>query len=92
LIKKEHSYEYGKHLLEFKLGELQRFSIGTNTKYLTMEIFKRLKVQVPPVELQEKFREVAARHNQSQKQLSVLLEESNALFASLSQRAFRGEL
>lgn len=86
------SYDYARFVLEQRLAELKRISKGTNTKYLTMELLNRIRIPVPPQELQHEF----ARRVQAVEKLKAAhrasLAELDALFASLQHRAFRGEL
>jgi restriction endonuclease S subunit len=86
------SYDYSRFVLEHRLTELKRISKGTNTKYLTMELLNRIRVPVPPIELQREFaRRVGAVEKLKAAQRASLA-ELDALFASLQHRAFRGEL
>jgi type I restriction enzyme S subunit len=59
---------------------------------LNMGLIKKAEVPVPPIDVQIRFREL----KQAVEERLVALEESRAqletLFASLQQRAFRGEL
>lgn len=90
--KRDYSYEYFKMMLELKLGELKHNSKGTNTKYLTMGIFERMFVPVPPAEKQRVFSGVVSKVNRYKYFQLSSSNESSALFNSLVQRAFRGEL
>jgi type I restriction enzyme S subunit len=86
------SYEYSRFVLEHRLAELKRISKGTGTKYLTLELLNRIRVPVPPQELQGEFaRRVGALENPRMAQ-RVALAELEGLFTSLQHRAFRGEL
>lgn len=86
------SYDYAQFVLEHRLVELKRISKGTNTKYLTMELLNRIRVPVPPAELQREF----ARHVTAVEALKTAqrasLSELDALFACLQHRAFNGDL
>jgi type I restriction enzyme S subunit len=86
------SYDYSQFVLEHRLTELKRISKGTNTKYLTMELLNRIRIPVPPIELQREFalRVTAVEKLKTAQRAS--LAELDALFASLQHRAFRGEL
>jgi type I restriction enzyme S subunit len=88
----KNSYEYAQFVLEHRLAVLKRISKGTNTKYLTMELLNRLVVPVPPEQLQREFthRLAAVEKLKSAHRASII--EMDALFASLQQRSFRGEL
>lgn len=86
------TYPFVQILLERKLKDLQRLSIGSSTQYLTMKILERLEFITPPSSLQNKFAERIQLINQQKQQAQVSLEKSEALFQSLLQRAFTGEL
>lgn len=60
--------------------------------HLTAIKLKGLKLPLPPIELQSNFIKVYGRYTKNVQGLNRLIGEANALFASLSQRAFRGEL
>jgi type I restriction enzyme S subunit len=87
-----HSYPYFKMVLESFLTELKRFSKGTNTKYLTMGIFNEMHVPVPPTRTQLQFDQIYNRTLDNKAKFDCSLQVSDDLFASLSQRAFQGEL
>lgn len=57
-----------------------------------MEEFREFKFIYPPKELQEKFDLLSYNILQQKKQLKQQLQQSEALFQSLLQRAFKGEL
>lgn len=86
------SYAYARVALESKLGELKRFSKGTNTKYLTMGLLETLKIQVPPVAVQKEFEAKLASVEELKKSKRASLAKMDELFACLQHRAFRGEL
>jgi type I restriction enzyme, S subunit len=71
---------------------LKGFESGTNQKYLNLSGIRKMKLVVPPLQLQQEF----ARRVEAIEQLKVTHRESlaqlDALFASLQHRAFRGEL
>jgi type I restriction enzyme S subunit len=86
------SYDYARFVLEQRLAELKRVSKGTNTKYLTMELLNRIRVPVPPQELQSDFARRIAAVDKLKSAHRASLAKLDALFASLQHRAFRGEL
>lgn len=88
----ELTYSFMKVALEKKLADLERLSIGSSTQYLTMQILKRLEFSVPPIQLQNQFAERIAIIEQQKQQAQSNLKKSEALFNSLLQRAFTGEL
>jgi len=92
-LQNEHnSYEYAQFVLEHRLAVLKRISKGTNTKYLTMELLNRILVPVPPEQLQREFARRLAAIEKLKAAHRDSIAETDALFASLQQRAFRGEL
>jgi type I restriction enzyme S subunit len=88
----EHSYEFARFALEYRLAELKRISKGTNTKYLTLELLNNISVPLPPPPLQQKFDVYASRIDKLTSQYRAHLAKLDELFASLEHRAFRGEL
>jgi type I restriction enzyme, S subunit len=86
------SYEYAQFVLNHRLAELKRISKGTNTKYLTLELLKRIRVPVPPVQLQNDYAGRVAAVESMKTAHRTSLSEVDMLFASLQYRAFRGEL
>ena len=86
------TYAYVRLVLEYLLGDLKRFSKGTNTKYLTMVILNRMPILVPPLDLQSRFAAVVESVEQQRASQRAHLAELDTLFASLQSRAFRGEL
>ena len=86
------SYFYMQKALDLRLNELKQSSRGTNTKYLTLTILKPIKIQLPNIEVQDKY-EAFCRSQETQRgRLTQAFEQSENLFNSLLQKAFRGEL
>ena len=86
------TYAYARLALEYLLGDLKRFSKGTNTKYLTMVILNRMPILVPPLDLQRRFAAVVESIEEQEASQRTHLTELDTLFASLQSRAFRGDL
>jgi len=86
------TYPFMQISLEKKLKDLQRLSIGSSTQYLTMKILGRLEFITPPIALQNQFAERIQLIEAQKQQAQLSLEKSEALFNSLLQRAFTGEL
>jgi len=59
---------------------------------LNLTIIKSLQIKLPPVELQNKFASVVEKVEATKVKYRESLSELEALYCSLSQRAFRGEL
>jgi type I restriction enzyme S subunit len=85
------SYLFYKLHLELKLKDLQKLSIGSSTKYLTMKIFERIEFLSPPLELQYQFAERVAVIEEQKAIAQKSFEKSESLFNSLLQKAFKGE-
>ncbi len=86
------TYEYARFALEYLLGDLKRFSKGTNTKYLTMVILNRMPILVPSISRQNRFASIVESVEAQKATQRQHLEELDTLFAALQQRAFNGEL
>ena len=86
------SYPFYKFALEYQLQNLKRFSKGSNTKYITMEIMERTLLPVPATELQIKFVGYFKKHGELNNKYAEQLTESERNFNSISQRAFAGQL
>lgn len=85
-------YRFVQRSLETMLGEMKRFSKGSNTKYLTMEIFRRMNICKPDIELQDLYIERAETLYAEIAKAENAASRYDNLFASLQHRAFRGEL
>jgi type I restriction enzyme S subunit len=88
LADSRNSYIYAKDCLEFKLKELKYVSKGSSTKYLTMGIFKKMKLLVPPIELQQEYSSKILKLRQSKKIMLSDLSICNALDASMRANFF----
>lgn len=88
-LKNGFSYPFMRQALENKLKLLQSSSIGSNTKYLTMGIFKRINFEIPSFKVQKKFENTSIKIDDIKKRM---LFQSNALetqFQALIQEAFK---
>ena len=81
-----------KSLFELNLRDLVKASSGSAQKNLLLSQMRRIKIVLPPLELQQEFskkikevQELKAKYEQS-------TAKANVLFNSLVQRAFNGEL
>jgi len=59
---------------------------------LNLTIIRRIKMKLPPVDLQNKFGETFEKYESLKSQYKQSLQELENLYGSLSQKAFRGEL
>lgn len=92
LINSKHSYRFYQYHLEYKLGQLKDGSKGANTRYLTKQFLDPILFLNPPVELQLKFAAIVEKVESIKAKKAQSLAELENLYASLSQRAFKGEL
>ena len=86
---------YVSRVLNSAGGRLQLVGAGRTTSGLNTISTSKVKevwVPVPPLPVQQKFEEIARRQDMTSRLLDADLKTSGELFASLSQRAFRGEL
>ncbi len=65
---------------------------GANTEGLTLDHLRRFPVMLPPSDLIERYDQVERKYRETNKAFATHIEHSDALFDSLAQRAFRGEL
>ena len=79
------STDYGKKIINSKLN-------GATTKSITKTALRDLDILYPPITLQTQFAERVAVIEAQKKQAQEALAKSEALFESLLQRAFKGEL
>jgi type I restriction enzyme S subunit len=59
---------------------------------LNLTIIRKIKLKLPPIELQNKFGEIFEKTEALKIQYQQSLQELENLYGSLSQRAFKGEL
>ena len=71
---------------------VQKSQYGQTKPGLNFDQIRRFKVTLPSVELQKRFVEITNRMNARLMKGRALMCDSEALFSSLQQRAFRGEL
>jgi type I restriction enzyme S subunit len=73
-------------------ARIQKDSTGTKVKHTSPKKIAEIKVGVPPLDLQHQFANIIKKIEQHQVRLCKHLTKLDTLFASLQQRAFRGEL
>lgn len=76
--------EFKKHI--FKNGR------GANIQNINQELLGNIKIQIPPITLQNQFAAHVAVIEAQKEQAQLALAKSEELFQSLLQRAFKGEL
>jgi type I restriction enzyme S subunit len=82
------------HVLFSSFFKQQLFnrSTGSTVKGVRSKELAQISVPLPPIELQNQFAQHIEAIEQQKQQAQASLEKSEALFNSLLQRAFKGEL
>ena len=83
---------YLMHALIRSRARLRALSTGSTHKTIYMRVAEQFRVLVPPLALQQEFAERIAAVDAQRRRLERSAERLDELFASLQQRAFRGEL
>ncbi|MBL7845114.1 MAG: restriction endonuclease subunit S [Cyclobacteriaceae bacterium] len=65
---------------------------GTTADNLNFDDVKKMKIKIPPLELQTQFAQIVEKTEALKTQYQQSLQELENLYGSLSQKAFRGEL
>jgi type I restriction enzyme S subunit len=65
---------------------------GANIQNISQQTLEKLKIIVPPIELQTQFAQIVEKTEALKTQYQQSLQELENLYGSLSQKAFRGEL
>lgn len=65
---------------------------GTTADNLNFDDIKKMKIKIPPIELQTQFAQIVEKTEALKTQYQQSLQELESLYGSLSQKAFRGEL
>ena len=65
---------------------------GAGQKHFNVGAYKKLKIALPPIELQNKFEEFVKQVDKLKSQMETSLKELEDNFNSLMQKAFKGEL
>ncbi len=73
-------------------GGLKKFMGAATISHLTGEKLKKMKLPIPPIELQNQFFNIVEKTEVLKTQYQNSLQELENLYGSLSQRAFKGEL
>ena len=92
LLNREHSYGFMQQAMELRLRELKRVSLGTGTKYLTLDILKKIKIPLPTSVLQAEFAKKVLEIREFQTKQAAGRQRLDDLFRSMLHRAFSGEL
>lgn len=89
---KSHYLEHILNLSNFKQRLLSLLSIGGAQKFLNLKSIGKIKIPLPPIELQAQFAQIVEKTEALKTQYQQSLQELENLYGSLSQRAFKGEL
>lgn len=73
-------------------GGLNKYMGAATISHLTGEKLKKMKLPIPPIELQTQFAQIVEKTETLKTQYQQSLQELENLYGSLSQKAFRGEL
>lgn len=73
-------------------GGLNKYMGAATISHLTGEKLKKMKLPIPPKELQTQFAKIVEKTEALKTQYQQSLQELDDLYGSLSQRAFRGEI
>jgi type I restriction enzyme S subunit len=79
-------------MLAVKAGLIKTETIQVTIAHFTAEKFKRLKIPLPPLPLQQKFAKVVEHVEGLKENVKKTKQNSEELFNSLMSKAFRGEL
>ena len=85
---------YLQHWLNSSLGKyiVEGITVEGTRKRFSLKEFKKIEIPVPPLPLQNQFAERVKAIEQQKQQAEESLRKSEALFNSLLQSAFKGEL
>jgi type I restriction enzyme S subunit len=89
---KEIEPHYGINVLQFFRRRIANDGASTTLPILKKSLFEKLTIPAPPISLQHAFSARVAEIDQLKAHYRAHLAKLDALFASLQQRAFRGEL
>ena len=84
-------YAFGHPAIQAEIGKRATGTSGS-MKNISKAKLMSMKMPLPPVKLQDEFAEIVLRHREHCLNQQAALQESNDLFSSLVQRAFKGEL
>ena len=91
LLNANHSYHFMQQALQLKLREFKRLSLGTNTKYLTLGILKKVMISLPDAEQQHEFAMRMIEATSLKGAQAASHRQLDALFQSLLHNAFNDQ-
>lgn len=72
--------------------QLDKLSVGSTVKHLSVIECKKIKIYVPPLDLQNQFASIVEKVEEEKTKLEASLKDMEDNFNSIMQRAFKGEL
>lgn len=85
-------YLFGSLKSNYLKNQIDRKVRGVAQKTLNLGDLKSLEIPFPPITIQKKFGTITQTIQKQKQQAKLLMEQSETLFQSLLQRAFKGEL
>ncbi len=73
-------------------GGLNKYMGAATISHLTGEKLKKMKLPIPPIQLQTQFAQIVEKTEALKTQYQQSLQELENMYGSLSQKAFKGEL
>lgn len=80
------------YYMKSKSDILNKMATGATIKYLSKKNFEKLNVEIPPIHIQQKFSSIVEQVEKMKEKLKISKKNSEDLFDSLIQKAFRGVL
>ena len=88
-LKKENSQLYFKHVLDILINIFKRKNVsGSSYLALTIEKFKKMKMIIPPIDLQNQFSEIVKQIDKQKFEIEKSLKETQELYESLMEEYF----
>ena len=88
-LKKENSQLYFKHVLDILINIFKRKNVsGSSYLALTIEKFKKMKMIIPPIDLQNQFSEIVKQIDKQKFEIEKSLKETQELYESLMEKYF----
>ncbi len=86
--------EYLLHILLYELEpeRIERVMVGATSKHINVKELRTMNIPVPPMETQEKFKDVIDQICALRLKFNIHFDKHNDLFNSLTQKAFSGAL
>ena len=88
-LKKESSKVYFKYVLDILIDIFKRKNVsGSSYSALTIEKFKKMKMIIPPIDLQNQFSEIVKQIDKQKFEIEKSLKETQELYESLMEKYF----